>query len=481
MSMAAAIGDATDELPLCVDLDGTLLRTNSLHEAAFAAVLADWTVLIRLPAWLARGRARLKQELARRWHFSAARLPYSAGLLQLLEEEHARGRRIILTTAADRRIADAIAAELGLVDEVIASDGVNNLRGARKAEALCRRFGEKGFVYAGNDGTDNAVWQSAAAAIVVNAPASVARGAERACPVLAVIEDEGSRLRAALRALRPYQWVKNVFTLVPLLAAGDVRNFEAWGHTLAIMAAFCATASAIYVLNDLSDLAADRAHPRKRLRPFASGALPLGVGLAMAPVLLLLGAWLGAMSGAIMVLALYVVLSLGYTIRLKEQPLIDVFILAALYTIRLFAGGEASGHRVSMWLLGFSSFLFLSLALVKRVSELYRLQGEASDRTARRGYMVQDLPMLQTLGCAASFASAVVLSLYVQSDTALSAYDRPWMLWAVIPLLLFWQCRLWLSTSRGYMNDDPIVYAARDWVSWLVFAGVVVAAAAAWL
>ena len=481
MSTAAPVGDTTVELPLCVDLDGTLLRTNSLHEAAVAAVLADWRVLFWLPFWLVRGRAYLKQELARRWRFSAARLPYSAALLRLLEAEHANGRRIVLTTAADRRIADAVAAELGVFDEVIASDGVNNLRGAHKAEALCGRFGERGFIYAGNDGTDHAIWQSAGAAIVVNAPASVARGAERQCPVVAVIEDEGSRTRASLRALRPYQWVKNVFTLVPLLAAGDVRNLDAWGHTLAIMAAFCATASAIYLLNDLSDLAADRAHPRKRLRPFASGALPLGAGLAMAPALLLLGAWLGVMSGAFMVLVLYVVLSLAYTIKLKEQPLIDVFILAALYTIRLFAGGEASGHRVSMWLLGFSSFLFLSLALVKRVSELYRLQSEASDKTARRGYMVQDLAMLQMLGCAASFASAVVLSLYVQSDTALSAYDRPWMLWAVIPLLLFWQCRLWLSTSRGYMNDDPIVYAARDWVSWLVFAGVVVAAVAAWL
>ncbi|HUD61973.1 MAG TPA: UbiA family prenyltransferase, partial [Acetobacteraceae bacterium] len=256
---------------------------------------------------------------------------------------------------------------------------------------------------------------------------------------------------------------------------------EAWRHSLAIMAAFCATASAIYLLNDLSDLAADRAHPRKRLRPFASGALPLVTGFAMVPALFLIGAWLGVASGAWFALALYAVMSIAYTVRLKEQPLIDVFILAALYTIRLFAGGEASGHPVSMWLLGFSSFLFLSLALVKRVSELYRLQTTALEKTERRGYSVQDLAMLQMFGSAATFASVVVLSLYVQSDTALLAYKRPWMLWGVIPLLLFWQCRLWLSTSRGYMNDDPIVYAARDWVSWLVFAGVAAVAVAAWL
>ena len=474
-------GVAMNALPLCIDLDGTLLRINSLHEAAFTAALADWRVLFLLPVWLAGGRARLKQELAARWRFSAAQLPYSDELLRLLEQERARGRRIVLCTAADRQVAQAVARHLGVFDEVIASEGFNNLRGAHKAEALCQRFGEHGFVYAGNDATDHAVWQRAAAAVVVNAPAAVSRAAARRHRVISVIDDGVPRMRAALRALRPYQWVKNLFTLVPLFTSGDFGNAAAWRHSLAIMAAFCATASAIYVLNDLSDLAADRAHPRKRQRPFASGALPLATGLAMVPVLFLIGAWLGVASGAWLALALYAALSLAYTVRLKELPLIDVFILAALYTIRLFGGGEASGHPVSMWLLGFSSFLFLSLALVKRVSELYRLLSAAQQRTERRGYTTGDLAMLQMFGSAASFASVVVLSLYVQSDTALHAYARPSMLWGVIPLLLFWQCRLWLSTSRGYMNDDPIVYAARDWVSWLVFVGVIGVAAAAWL
>lgn len=473
--------EPVDRLPLCVDLDGTLLPINSMHEAAFAAMLADWSVPFRLPGWLAGGKAALKRELAARWRFAAAQLPYCGKLLQLLEQERARGRYIVLCTAADRQIAEAVADHLGLFDEVIASDGTNNLRGRHKAEALCQRFGEQGFVYAGNDATDHQVWRCAAGAVVVNAPGSVARAAGKRHQVLAVVDDRSSRLLAAFRALRPYQWVKNLFTLVPLLAAGDFTNAERWGHSLEIMLAFCATASAIYLINDLSDLTADRAHPRKRNRPFASGALPVATGLAMVPALLLVGAGLAYASGAALALAGYAALSLAYTVRLKEQPLIDVFILAALYTIRLFGGGEASGVGVSLWLLAFSSFLFLSLALVKRVSELYRLQAAALQRTERRGYMVEDLPMLQMFGSAASFASVVVLSLYVQSDKALHAYPRSWMLWAVIPLLLFWQCRLWLSTSRGYMDDDPIVYAARDWVSWLVFAGVAGAAVAAWL
>jgi 4-hydroxybenzoate polyprenyltransferase len=396
-----------------------------------------------------------------------------------MERQRALGRWIVLCTAADRSVAQAVADYLGVFDEVMASDGVENLRGRRKADALCRRFGERSFIYAGNDATDHQVWQRAAGAVLVNTPTAVSRSAVKRHRVLAVIDDRAPRLRAAFAALRPYQWVKNLFTLVPLLASGDFTNPVAWRGSLAIMAGFCATASAVYVINDLADLAADRAHPRKRFRPFANGRLPLAAGLAMVPMLLVVGAALGVASGGGQVLALYAALSLAYTVRLKEQPLVDVFVLATLYTIRLFGGGEASGHPVSIWLLGFSSFLFLSLALVKRVSELHRLHLAAQRKSERRGYTTEDVVTLQMFGAASAFASAIVLSLYVQSDTAQHSYVRPDMLWAVIPLLLFWQCRLWLSTSRGYMDDDPIVYAAHDWVSWLVFAGVIGVAAGA--
>jgi 4-hydroxybenzoate polyprenyltransferase len=273
--------------------------------------------------------------------------------------------------------------------------------------------------------------------------------------------------------------VKNLLVFVPLLSSGDLADLSDWISTLFIFGAFCAVASAIYLLNDISDLAADRIHPRNRKRPFASGALSIAAGLTTVPFLIVLGLFLGWESNALPALILYCLLSLSYNLKIKEMPLIDVFVLAALYTVRLFGGGEASGHPVSLWLLGFSSFLFLSLALVKRVSELHRLRLEKREAAARRGYATADLEMLQMMGSAATFASAVVLSLYIQSDTAFEAYARPSILWGVIPLMLFWQCRLWLSTARGYMHDDPIVYAARDWVSWLVFAclgGVVLAA-----
>jgi 4-hydroxybenzoate polyprenyltransferase len=238
------------------------------------------------------------------------------------------------------------------------------------------------------------------------------------------------------------------------------------------MLAFCATASAIYVINDISDLAADRVHPRKSKRPFASGALPLSWGIGLSGGLLALGLALALASGVLLMLLAYAVLSMAYTLRLKELPLVDVFLLAALYTLRLLTGGIASGHAVSLWLLGFSGFLFLSLALIKRVSEMQRLRTSERKRAQRRGYTVQDLEFLQQMGCASSFTSVVVLALYVQSDVASRTYAFPEALWAAVPLMLFWQCRLWLATSRGYMHDDPIVYAARDPVSWLTFASL---------
>jgi 4-hydroxybenzoate polyprenyltransferase len=400
-----------------------------------------------------------------------------------LRAQRAAGRYMVLCTAAHRHIAARVEEHLGLFDEVIATEGTSNLRGAAKADILCHRFGRRAFVYAGNDVTDRAVWECAAAALVVNAAEKVVRIARASHNGAIVLDDRAnSRVRATLRAMRPHQWVKNALCLVPPIAAGDFTDAHAWAGTLTIGLAFCLVASGIYLLNDISDLAADRCHPRKSRRPFASGDLPVVVGLTLSLILLLTGTILGWVSGALTALMAYLACSLAYTMRLKEKPLVDVFILAALYTIRLFGGGEASGHPVSLWLLGFSSFLFLSLAFIKRVSELQRLMAAGGERRPkRRGYMVEDAAMLQMFGCSATFASAIVLSLYVQSDIASRGYSHPAVLWGSIPLLLFWQCRLWLSTTRGHMHDDPIVYASRDWVSWAVFACLLGVVGAAWL
>lgn len=472
--------DAYTRLPLCVDMDGTLLRIDTLHEAAVSALSSDWGGGLLIPRWLSAGKARLKAELAARWNFDPATLPYNTKLLEYLQREHAAGRRIILCTASHRDIAEPIAAYLGLFDEVIATDGQINLRGAAKADALAERLGPGGFVYAGNDATDHAVWDRAAAAMVVNAPASVARDVASRNVVEAVIDEQPSVVRGLIKAIRPHQWVKNALCLVPPIAAGDFLNPASWMGAILIAVAFCCVASGIYLINDITDLAADRAHPRKCRRPFASGAVPVKFGLMLAPALMVAGFTLGLMCGGLPALLLYVVSSMAYTLRLKELPLIDVFVLAELYTLRLFAGGQASGHPVSLWLLGFSSFLFLSLAMIKRVSELQKVAAMKARRPSRRGYMVEDEPILQAMGVASTFASAIVLSLFVGSQDANSAYTHPMMLWLVVPLLLFWQCRLWLSAARGYVDDDPIVYTANDRVAWAVFACLSLVVAIAW-
>jgi phosphoserine phosphatase len=373
-------------LPLCVDLDGTLLHIDTLQESTFAAAFDDWRILLRLPGWLMEGKAKLKLELAKRWRFDPGTLPYNADLLKYIRAEHEAGRRLVLCTAADRSIAERIAEYLGLFDEVIAGDGQTNLRGGSKAEALRQRFGAGGFVYAGNDSTDFPVWDSASEAVVVNAPRSVLRAARSRYQVAATFNDRGSTVRALVRAMRPYQWVKNLLCFVPSIAAGDF-SAHGWVSALAIASAFCFVASGFYILNDISDLAADRTHPRKSLRPFASGNAPIAAGLTLVPATLLAGAFLGAMTNGWLALVIYLAVSLAYNFRLKEKPLIDVFTLAALYTLRLFGGSLAGGHGMSLWLLAFSSFLFLSLAIIKRVSELRRLRGSGSaSRALRRGY-----------------------------------------------------------------------------------------------
>lgn len=468
---AQAISGDANELPLCVDLDGTLVKVDTLQEAAFAAGLADWRTILHLPIWLSHGRAFLKHELAGRWKFDPAHLPYNEALLRHLRSERAKGRKIVLVTAADQEIARKISDHIGLFDEVIASDGVHNLRGSIKAAALRERFGADGFVYAGNDETDGEIWRVAADGIVVNGSPAVKRAARTDHGITAFIDERANRLWALVKTARPYQWVKNLLVFVPLAASANIGDLSAWRLSTYAFIAFCAVASGIYLLNDMTDLAADRAHPRKSARPFASGALRITDGLTAVPILILGGLGIGYASGALLALVAYLVLSLAYTLKLKEMPLVDVFALAGLYTVRLLAGSEASGHIVSLWLLGFSGFLFLSLALIKRVSEA-RQVAEQGTLIARRGYYPEDLTMLQVMGCASSFTSSVILSLYIQSYTAAQIYAEPEALWGIVPLMLFWQCRLWLSAARGYVDDDPIVYSVRDWVSWMVFACV---------
>lgn len=462
---------AVSDLPLCVDLDGTLAYSDTLAEelVALGGGLRALIALLKLPLV---GRALFKQHIATLADFDPALLPYNADLVAYLEAQKQTGRYLVLATAANRKTAEAVADHLGIFDEVLASDETRNLKGRTKAQALRERFGYRKFAYAGNDRSDIAVWRDSGGAIVVNASAGLANQVGTIAPIEKIVPGHPKRSLSLLRAMRPHQWFKNLLVFLPIFTANAVGERAAWINAVLLFAAFCATASSIYLINDATDLIADRKHPRKRERPFASGSLSLSTGLIASFILFALGIGIAYDTGALFVILAYAALSIGYSLGLKELPLLDVFLLAALYTIRVYGGGLVTGHELSLWLLGFSGFLFLGLAILKRVAELTALKEKRGSFAHRRGYSTADLRIMELLGCSASFSSSVVLALFVQQQEALSEYASPTLLWGTVPIILFWQCRLWLSTARGYMHDDPIIYSARDWVSWVAGACV---------
>ncbi|XAH23742.1 UbiA family prenyltransferase [Xylophilus sp. GW821-FHT01B05] len=451
-------------LPLVVDLDGTLILTDMLHESSLQLLRdAPWRVLA-MPLWLSRGKAVLKQEIGQRVQMDAATLPYNEPFLQWLRAQHAGGRQIVLCTASDRTVADAIARHLGCFDQVMASDGSTNLAGSAKAAALVQAFGERGFDYAGNSQADVAVWQAARSAIVVNASDAVTRRAES----LGNVADRFARAPAGLtpwrKALRLHQWLKNLLLFVPLLAAHRIADGAAWGDLLVAFLAFSLCASSVYVANDLLDLESDRRHPRKRRRPFASGALAAWQGVAVVPVLTVASLALAWQVGAgfFAWLLVYFTITWAYSLALKRLVLVDCIALAVLYTLRIVAGAAAIALPMSFWLLAFSGFLFLSLAFVKRYAELMVQQAAGKTQAHGRGYLTSDAPIVQNLGITAGYTAVVVLALYLNSEAVLVMYSTPELIWATVPLMVFWVSWMWLRTVRGEMHDDPLVFAFKD-------------------
>jgi 4-hydroxybenzoate polyprenyltransferase/phosphoserine phosphatase len=474
--------------PLCVDLDGTLVATDTLLELAMALAWQRPVDLLRVPAWLSSGRAALKARLAERVALEPSQLPYRAEVVEALRAARAEGRPCVLVTAADRRTAEAIAAHVGLFSEVLASDGAANLKGSRKAERLVERFGRGGFEYLGDAAADLPVWEAAGRASLVAArPALRRKVASRVAVERVVGAPLGGRARANAwrRALRVHQWVKNGLLLLPLLASHQLGRSELWIAAAWAFAAFSLCTSAIYVLNDLADLAADRAHPAKRRRPFASGALPIASGLVAAPLLLAgaaaIAAWrLPAAFAA--VLAVYVLANLLYNFWLKRVAVADVILLAGLYSLRVVAGGVAVGVTPSPWLLAFCLFFFLNLAFLKRYVDLRRTAPAANARAPGRDYEASDLPLLASMGPAAGYMAVVILALYVQSENVTILYRSPSLLWLETPLVAFWISRAWLIAHRGRMADDPVAFAVLDPMTWAVgAAGGAIALLATWL
>jgi 4-hydroxybenzoate polyprenyltransferase len=430
-------------IPLVVDLDGTLTPTDTLVESLIQAVKKEPVNLLRIPFWLLQGRAAFKRKVAAHASVNAAALPLRQPLMDYLLAEKAAGRRIVLATAAHRSIAQGVMNRLPVFDQLLCTDAGQNLKGEAKLQAIREQVASD-FVYAGDSSADLPIWRAAKAAVLVGVSSSVAREVKQQTPVEREFFNEKPGIKVWAKALRVHQWIKNLLLFVPLLTAFSFAELGNVFECLLAFIAFSTAASATYIVNDLWDLESDRQHPRKRLRPFASASIPIASGL-MASGALLVGAFVLAAflpKAFMLLLALYVVLTTTYSMVLKSYVLIDVLMLSLLYTLRILAGAAAASIAVSSWLLAFSMFVFLSLALVKRCSE-----------------RVADLAVLWPMGVSTTISSLVVFGLFISSEETQARYLSPVLLWLTTLLLSYWLGRLWIKTARGEMHDDPVVYA----------------------
>ena len=449
--------------PLVVDLDGTLTPTDTLLEAIIQLIKRSPLTLLRLPLWLLKGRAVFKSEIASHTTISAKHLPYREDLLVYLRSEKNNGRKIILATAAHKSIAQTVSSHLGLFDDVLATDASRNLKGQTKLNAIQQKVG-RDFVYAGDSRADIPIWNAAQAAILVGVAPGLAASVRQRTVIEREFPKKGIGLSTWIKALRVHQWMKNLLLFVPLLTAFSFTDIGKLAIMMVAFLSFSFAASATYMVNDLWDLESDRAHPRKKHRPFANARIPILKGVAVAGCLLILAL---AMALAIsqmffLMLSLYIVLTSAYSWLFKEYVLIDVIMLSLLYTLRILAGSVAIGIVTSSSLLAFAVFMFLSLALVKRCSELVSLDQSGRQATRGRDYQVADLAVLWPLGLASALSAVVVFGLFISAPETQTNYATPALLWLVAIGLIYWLGRLWIKTSRGEMHDDPVIYAIKD-------------------
>ena len=462
--------------PLCVELEGTLVPSDLLFEALIVLIKRNPLYLLRILIWSFRGWAVLDTQVAARVELNPAALPYDPELMDWLVTERETGRQIWLCAVANEPLAKRVASHLKMFDGVLATHRYGDQAAEDLHLRLVERFGARGFDYCGRKRQDVAIWKHSRGAIIVRGGRALRREASRHSRLLQGPPSQVHGIATLFRALRPHQWVKNGLVFLPLLAAHRIAELAVVSAALLGLVAFCLCASSVYVLNDLLDLEADRANPRKCRRPFAAGHLSLSIGCLLAPVLLSLAFGISSFlpSSFTETLASYYATTLVYSFALKRLVLIDALALACLYTLRLVAGATSVGVPLSFWMLLFSVFFFLSLAFVKRFAELDALKRRNQLQAMGRGYQVGDLPIVQSLGIAAGYLSVLVLALYIDSPAIDSLYRRPKVIWALCVILLFWVSRVWMTAQRGAMHDDPVIFALKDQVSLVVGALVIV-------
>ncbi|GJL55724.1 MAG: membrane protein [Nitrospirales bacterium] len=456
---------------LCVDLDDTLLATDVLWESILLLSKHQPWAMLMLPIWALRGRAFLKRRLAERVILDPGTLPFRQDVLAYLKQEHRQGRTLVLATGSDYQPAEAIASHLGLFSEVLASNSRINLTGTQKSQKLIERFGERGFDYIGDNKKDLLIWAHARAALLVDPTRWLIPQASQSCSVIKIFHKPTRPVQSLVRALRIGQWVKNILIFLPLLASHQFEHWEQSTQAVWAFLSFSLCASSLYILNDLLDLPADRRHPKKRERPFASGDLSIPYGFLMIPTLgfgAVLLAYVSLPNSFLSLIGLYAITTTGYSLFLKQVAILDVLILAGLYTIRVLAGGLAIGVSISSWLLAFSMFFFLSLAFTKRYLELQYRKVRHHQGLERRAYQGLDKHILSIMGIVSGYLSVLVFALYINSPDVFALYQRPKILWLACPLLVYWISRNWLLANRGALDDDPLILAIKDPASYFV-------------
>lgn len=455
------------KIALAVDLDGTLIAADLLWECVFILIRRNMFMAFMIPLWLVLGgKKRLKHEVFSRVNIDPADLPYREDVLDYIRAEKKRGRKIVLATASGQQQAESIAAHLGLFDDVVGSDLNRNLKSSAKRAHLVETYGEAGFDYIGNSRDDLKVFDAARQAIVV-APDSAARDYATANGATMLVDEGPTTLKDYLKMLRVHQWAKNLLIgVAPIL---DHRFFD-FANILYVVGAFFAfsfLASVVYILNDLFDLSIDRKHATKSKRPLASGRIDAGKGLKIAGCLMAASAFITLFlpSAFAIVLVGYFAATTAYSLKVKSWLLLDVVTLAGLYTARVVAGAAVTATPPSFWLLAFSVFFFLSLALVKRFVELDQAGIDEKERLSGRGYRPEDKSIVAQAGVSSAFASVVVLALYLQSDAIYGLYQYPFMIWPLCPLVLYIILRVWILANRREFYDDPVVFIISDWRS----------------
>ena len=455
--------------PLCVDLDDTLLKTDLLYETLLLLAKRHPASLLALPFWFVQGRAYLKRQIALRVRPDIARLPFRGELVDFLRMEKERGRELVLVSAADRAIAEEVNAHLQLFHETLASEEKNNLKGKQKAALLEKRYGAKGFDYVGDSHSDFAVWRVARRALVVSQRPAFIKAVAAVAPVEKTFSKSEWQLYGWVRALRLHQWSKNLLIFVPIITAHKILDAAIMLKGLIAFVSFSLVCSAVYLVNDLMDLEADRAHETKRIRAIAAGDVSIRKAGIMALFLLLAGLAIGSLVGYVflLIVGIYVAANVAYSAVLKRVIMLDVVMLATFYTLRLLAGGAATAIYCSEWLLAFSIFFFFCLAMIKRFSELQTQPATNDSLSAGRGYRRSDLETIGSFGTASGLISVLVFVLYIMSPDVRVLYQRPAILLLLCPLFLYWITRIWFKAQRGEMLEDPVVFALTDPTSYL--------------